>query len=78
MLQPDWLAVLSEVKQRASQSLSGTILLVGAQDTVRGLTREVLQRYGYTVREASDASEALAICKHRTTHPYTLTTKLLK
>jgi PAS domain S-box-containing protein len=46
-----------------SPHLSGTILLVEAQDTVRGLTREVLQRHGYAVLEAPDASEALAICK---------------
>ncbi|MGH7233652.1 MAG: response regulator [Nitrospiraceae bacterium] len=58
--------------------LSGTILLVEAQDTVRGLTREVLQRHGYTVLEAPDASEALAICKTQNGPIHLLVTDVAK
>ena len=39
----------------------GRILLVEDEDAVRTATRRILQRDGYTVLEASNASEALAI-----------------
>jgi PAS domain S-box-containing protein len=41
---------------------SETILLVEDEDVVRELTREMLERYGYTVLSASDSDEALAVC----------------
>jgi CheY-like chemotaxis protein len=40
-----------------------TILLVEDGESVRKLARRVLERWGYTVLEASDASQALALCK---------------
>jgi CheY-like chemotaxis protein len=38
-----------------------TILLVEDDDTVRGLTKRVLQRYGYTVLEASGGSDGVRL-----------------
>jgi PAS domain S-box-containing protein len=38
-----------------------TILLVEDEDDVRALAREVLERQGYTVREAGDGAQALAL-----------------
>jgi GAF domain-containing protein/CheY-like chemotaxis protein len=43
-----------------------TILLVEDEEAVRDLARDVLRTRGYTVVEASDASEALRICER---HP---------
>jgi CheY-like chemotaxis protein len=42
---------------------SETILLVEDEDSVRSLAREILQRNGYFVLEATHGSEALVICK---------------
>jgi signal transduction histidine kinase len=41
-----------------------TILLAEDEDEVRDLTRTVLQKRGYTVLDACNGNEALAICKH--------------
>lgn len=43
---------------------SETILLVEDDAAVRRLAREVLTRYGYTILEARDGEEALAIAEH--------------
>ncbi len=40
-----------------------TILLVEDEDDVRALAREVLERQGYTVLEASDGQQALGRCE---------------
>jgi two-component system, cell cycle sensor histidine kinase and response regulator CckA len=42
---------------------SETLLLVEDEDVLRGLVRRVLERHGYTVLEASDGEEALALCE---------------
>jgi PAS domain S-box-containing protein len=39
-----------------------TILLTEDEEMVRNLTREILKTHGYTVLEAANAAEALAIC----------------
>ena len=46
-----------------------TILVVEDEDAVRGLAVQLLKRQGYTVLEASRASEALALCQ---SHPATI------
>ncbi|HEX7087476.1 MAG TPA: response regulator [Vicinamibacterales bacterium] len=45
------------------RSLRGTetILVAEDEDGVRSLTREVLEKYGYTVLEASNGEEALSL-----------------
>jgi two-component system, cell cycle sensor histidine kinase and response regulator CckA len=43
---------------------SETILVAEDEDGVRSLTREVLEKYGYTVLEASNGEEALRIAEH--------------
>jgi PAS domain S-box-containing protein len=50
-----------------SESRSGneTILLVEDQDSVRGIARAALARHGYTVIEASNGKEALALVEQR-------------
>lgn len=40
---------------------SETILVAEDEDGVRSLTREVLQKYGYTVLEAANGEEALKV-----------------
>ena len=42
----------------------GTILIVDDNDMVRGLARSVLESGGYTVFEATNGRDALAICEH--------------
>lgn len=46
-----------------TRSLRGseTILVAEDEDGVRSLTREVLEKYGYTVLEASNGEEALSV-----------------
>jgi len=41
---------------------SETVLVVEDEDAVRSLTRMILERGGYQVLEAADASEALTVC----------------
>ncbi len=42
---------------------SETVLVVEDEDVVRGLAVQILKRQGYTVLEAKEASEALALCQ---------------
>jgi CheY-like chemotaxis protein len=48
-----------------SLSLRGseTILVAEDEDGVRSLTREVLEKYGYTVLEAANGEEALKVAE---------------
>jgi len=48
-----------------SLSLTGseTILVAEDEDGVRSLTREVLEKYGYTVLEAANGEEALKVAE---------------
>ena len=61
--------VEEEVDGRAeppqSPPLSGeeTILLVEDEDVIRELVREILEAYGYSVLEATQGEEAIAICR---------------
>ena len=43
-----------------------TVLLVEDEDAVRGLTRRILERQGYSVLEASDSEEALELAGRHT------------
>jgi len=45
-------------------SAKETILLVDDEDVVRGVARQILEASGYTVFEAKNGSDALAICEH--------------
>ncbi|MCI0487429.1 MAG: response regulator [Blastocatellia bacterium] len=45
---------------------SETILLVEDDEAVRKLTRQILEMNGYTVLEAGNAGEALAVCQQHT------------
>ncbi len=56
---------LAGVRPRALRALGGseTIMLVEDEEGVRKLVRGVLQSHGYTVLEASDASDALRIAQ---------------
>ena len=49
----------------ASKKLGGTetILLVEDEEGVRGLTRQLLERHGYTVLEAEHGRDALLLCE---------------
>ncbi len=49
----------------AQSSGSETVLVVEDTEMVKNLVREVLGNYGYTVLEASDGNEALALCERR-------------
>ena len=51
---------------------SETVLLVEDEESVRALTRAVLQRCGYVVIEAADGEEALALASNDTTPPIDL------
>jgi two-component system cell cycle sensor histidine kinase/response regulator CckA len=50
-----------------------SILLVEDDDGVRGVTRLLLQSWGYAVHEAATASEALALCEQTTRFDLLLT-----
>jgi len=54
-----------ERAQAAASGLGGTetILLVEDEEGVRGLTRQLLQRHGYTVLEAEHGQDALLLCE---------------
>jgi two-component system, cell cycle sensor histidine kinase and response regulator CckA len=45
----------------ATERISGTILLVEDEQTVRRLAKEILSSYGFTVHAARDADEALSL-----------------
>ena len=51
--------------QATASELGGTetILLVEDEEGVRGLTRQLLQRHGYTVLEAEHGQDALLLCE---------------
>jgi len=53
-----------------SLSLRGseTILVAEDEDGVRSLTREVLEKYGYTVLEAANGEEALKVAEQHEGH----------
>ena len=60
-------AVVSQrAKDAAPLGGSETILLVDDADTLRGLTRQLLEGCGYTVLDSGQPSEALSIAEH---HP---------
>jgi signal transduction histidine kinase/CheY-like chemotaxis protein len=51
-----------ENNDKELSTAAGTILLVEDEDIVRALTKQVLEECGYTVIEARNGVEALAIC----------------
>ena len=53
------------VRTQSTSGLGGTetILLVEDEEGVRGLTRQLLQRHGYTVLEAEHGKDALLLCE---------------
>ena len=53
---------LSRTNGRGDLAGSETVLVVEDEDSVRSLTRMILERGGYEVLEAADASEALTVC----------------
>jgi signal transduction histidine kinase/ActR/RegA family two-component response regulator len=55
----------AQARAQASSGLGGTetILLVEDEEGVRGLTRQILQRHGYTVLEAEHGQDALRLCE---------------
>jgi PAS domain S-box-containing protein len=58
-------AARAHARAQASSRLGGTetILLVEDEEGVRGLTRQILQRHGYTVLEAESGQDALLLCE---------------
>jgi len=60
----DEMAEREMARAQVSPGLGGkeTILLVEDEEGVRGLTRQLLQRHGYTVLEAENGQDALALC----------------
>jgi len=61
----DEMAERAQARAQASSGLRGTetILLVEDEEGVRGLTRQLLQRHGYTVLEAEHGEDALLLCE---------------
>jgi hypothetical protein len=58
-----YLPRLAAPKPVKNSSASGTILLVEDEEPLREFGRVVLKRAGYSVIEASDGSQALALCE---------------
>jgi PAS domain S-box-containing protein len=61
----------------AQISGSETVLVVEDTELVRNLVREVLVNYSYTVLEASNGNEALALCEHRKEPIHLLVTDMM-
>jgi len=61
----DEMAERELARAQVSPRLGGkeTILLVEDEEGVRGLTRQLLQRHGYTVLEAEHGQDALLLCE---------------
>ncbi|HVP51056.1 MAG TPA: PAS domain S-box protein [Terriglobales bacterium] len=61
----DEMAERAQARTQAPPGLGGTetILLVEDEEGVRGLTRQLLQRHGYTVLEAEHGQDALLLCE---------------
>ena len=61
----DEMAEREQARAQLSPGLGGqeTILLVEDEEGVRGLTRQLLQRHGYTVLEAEHGQDALMLCE---------------
>ncbi|HYA95708.1 MAG TPA: PAS domain S-box protein, partial [Terriglobales bacterium] len=61
----DEMAEREQARAQLSPGLGGqeTILLVEDEEGVRGLTRQLLQRHGYTVLEAEHGQDALLLCE---------------
>jgi PAS domain S-box-containing protein len=55
----------AQARAQAASGLGGTetILLVEDEEGVRALTRQILQRHGYTVLEAEHGQDALLLCE---------------
>jgi PAS domain S-box-containing protein len=61
----------------AQFSGSETVLVVEDTEMVRNLVREVLENFSYTVLEASDGNEALALCERRKEPIHLLVTDMM-
>jgi PAS domain S-box-containing protein len=61
----DEMAERLQARAQAASGMGGTetILLVEDEEGVRGLTRQLLQRHGYTVLEAEHGQDALLLCE---------------
>ncbi len=61
----DEMAERAQARAQAASGLGGTetILLVEDEEGVRALTRQLLQRHGYTVLEAEHGEDALLLCE---------------
>ncbi|MFI5089642.1 MAG: PAS domain S-box protein [Terriglobales bacterium] len=61
----DEMAEREQARAQAASGLRGTetILLVEDEEGVRALTRQLLQRHGYTVLEAEHGEDALLLCE---------------
>jgi CheY-like chemotaxis protein len=56
-----------QVDQQEESILTGgeTVLIVEDDETVRGITKRTLEKYGYVVFTAKDAAEAVEICRNK-------------
>ncbi|MDA8121487.1 MAG: ATP-binding protein, partial [Deltaproteobacteria bacterium] len=73
--QPEEEAPRPQVPARSSGS--ETVLVVEDTDMVKNLVREILVNSGYTVLEASDGNEALALCERRKEPIHLLVTDMM-